>query len=154
MDWVILGGIATLAGLIYGTVRFKHELFDRREKKLKEMITDDVGYSTVLDEYEKSTPYKRKKFKSSYKGLKINWHFEYNALADTYRMGRIGKVMGSTEKGKPHYVFFKADLNKFPIIKSAKSGDKFYVTGIINKVRGNSVYLKLIDIEKNNFAIY
>lgn len=116
------------------------------------MAIEGVSFDEIVAEYNNVTPLQKRKFKSSYKGVKVKWHVSFYAIAETYQMGRVVKVMSLYERLL--YVNFKTDLKKFPIIKSAKEGDKYIVTGLVDKVKGEKVYLKLIDIEKNKFFVF
>ncbi len=154
-DWLKIAGI--LLGLltaVIGVKKFLDYLNDRKLKSLSNIPIEQVAYSTVLEEFNNATPYQRKKFRSTYKDVKVKWNIEYHAIADTYKRGRVGMVMSLVGKGKIHWINFKIDFKKFPIIKSAKEGDKFYVTGLVDNVEGNTVYLKLIDIERDNVFFF
>ncbi|MBW8241477.1 hypothetical protein K1F50_01605 [Muricauda oceani] len=149
--WKVATAVITLVGFVFLVWKFAHYLQDRKEKKLKEMPVEDVSFDKILEEYNNVTPLQKKKFKSSYKGVKVKWHVSFYAIAETYQMGRVVKVMSFYERFL--FVNFKTDLKKFPIIKSAKEGDKYIVTGLVDKVKGEKVYLKLIEIEKNKFFV-
>ncbi|WP_136465506.1 hypothetical protein [Flagellimonas onchidii] len=145
----------TLTGIVAFIIaiwRFALFLKDRREKKLKEMPLDGVSYESLFEEYNDLTPLQKKKFTSSYKGVKVEWHVTFHTITRTYRMGRLVRVM--SQHGLLNYVIFKVDLKKFPIIKSAKEGDAFIVTGLVDKVEARTVNLKLIDIKKNKSFMF
>jgi len=154
-----LGDYLKIFGLIIGVVtviilikKSIDSLKDKKTKKLSSMPIQDVTRQEIMEEYENATPYQRKKFKSNYEGVKVKWHVEFLAIADTFKMGREGMVMSYT--GRYKNVHFKINFNEFPIIKSAKEKEKFYVTGIVDKVELGTVYLKLIDIEKDKFILF
>lgn len=151
--WKIIAALITLVGFVFGAMKFKHYLQDRKEKKLKEMPVEAVSYHDVLNEYNNAPPLQRKEFKSSYKGVKVKWHIGFWRFGDKDKMGRSIGLMCFYDRSKLQYVYFKVDLKKFPIIQSVKEGDKYVVTGLVEKVESPTVYLKLIDIKKDNFFV-
>lgn len=146
----------TITGIVLfviGIWRFAHYLKDRKEKKLKEMPVEGVSYDDIFNEYRNATPLQRKNFKSSYEALKVEWHISFWDVAETFRMGRVVEVKSFYNGKKLQYVNFKAELKKFPLLKSAKYEDKFIATGLIKNIEGKTVTLKLIEIKKDNFFV-
>jgi len=146
--------VISLVGCVILVWKFIHYIRDRKEKRLKDMPVEDVSYNKVMNEYNEATPLQRKNFMSKYKGIKVKWHVEYYAITDTFKRGRVVMLMCFSEGRKYPYINFKTDLKKFPFIGGSCDGDKLIVTGLVDKVKGNMIYLKLIEVEKNKLFFF
>ncbi len=138
-------------GLFIGTIKFRNYLIDRRKKKLKQIPIEEVTYKQVVDDYNKLTPYQRRKSGSTYRGVKVRWLLKFHAIAEFNKLRSVGMIMCVPTDNKWQSVNFEASLVRYPILKSANQDDLFNVTGQVKNVDG-SIYLKIIDLERQKQA--
>ena len=145
-----IGGFTLFAIAIY---YFYHAYHDRKSKGLKEMILDDATPLAIMEEYNKATPYQQGNFKSSYVGVKVKWRVVFVGSYHISKIFDTGMLLFHKNQSIIPSIFFKVNYREFKIAKRIESGSTFYVTGLVKKVEGNSIYLKLLDIEKESWFV-
>ena len=98
--------------------------------------------------------YSRKDIEKSFKGIKVQWKVKFNGIIDRKLFGTKGTVMLKYDNLGFYWVHLELYFVDFPEIKIAQKNDDFTVTGIITKVEHNTIALKPLKIEKNNFFVF
>jgi hypothetical protein len=89
--------------------------------------------------------FQQEEIAKNYSGIKIKWRvtlYKIHSLSENFV-----NVMTRYENNYP-WVNFKVDLNYNPILKVAKVGKEFIVTGLILKYSSNSFEIDLENIEE------
>ena len=87
--------------------------------------------------------------KVKYEGYKVKWHVVFDKFETSIFGGgelflKIGDVILRT----------KATLNEYPQLKNEEKDKKYIITGLILKVEKKIIYLKLIELEIDNFFVF
>ena len=158
---VIISSISGFILFIIGFIKFIHYLKDRKTKKnekenerLGDIKIESISFNEVLEEYENATEIKKKGFVSSYQNVKVKWHFTFGSVQSMNKK-KIGQIFGYLDsKSLMPDLIINVDFNKFPILQSAKTKDKFIVTGFIKDVVQGEIHIKAHEIERDPFFVF
>lgn len=147
MGWEIV------VSLLESFISFFRKNGEAKSKKILEKKHSSLTPMLIASISRDAPEFNRKQIEKSFKGIKIMWNVKFMFIVDRKFFGRKGTVMTVYNGNELYWVNVKLFFNDFPEIKIAQKNDNFLVTGTINLVEGNSVYIKPIAIEKKEWFV-
>src|SRR5699024_5939096 len=113
-----------------------------KEQEIKNRKVNSISIVDVRDDYKQNGN------KAKYRGYKIRWHVEFFKLESSLIYSQMYL------KSNKIIVYTKVTVENYPELKNEKKGEKYIITGIVDKMEKDTVYLeKLIELKKETFFV-
>lgn len=112
---------------------------------IEAIIMYDKEPIEIIKTVDNTPPFQRNAVEASFSGLFVNWVVIFHDVLS--KEGNIVTVMTNYKQQYP-WIYFKVDIEKYPIFKVAREHEEFIITGRILKVSGHDIDLKIDSIKK------
>lgn len=115
----------------------------KKERRIRKRKVSSLSAQKIFNDF-KNQPKKHK-----YKGYKVYWHCEFVKLETSSIINQIYLKCDGIN------IRTKVSLNDYPELRNENKGEKYNITGIIEKIEKDGIYLnKLIKLEKDTFFVF
>ena len=101
----------------------------------------------IWEDLDNQPPFQIEQIAKNYYGNKVRWEV---TLKGTPTLNGTSLRVMTLYKGSYPWVYFTADIKQYPILKTAKKGTRFIVTGTISKIGEGGFTVDIDGIEYNN----
>ena len=115
----------------------------KKERQIRKRKVSSLTAQKAYNDF-KSYPNKHK-----YRNYKVKWYCEFVKLENSFTYTQIHLKSSGVN------IRSKVSLSDYPELINEKKGEKYIITGIIEKTENNGIYLgKLMELEEDTFFVF